>query len=68
VIDGTRNDDTAELRVVLGEAFHTALRKVGTSGDSWQAYQAINRMDPEEWDQILRAVVTALNTTNGKST
>ncbi len=53
--------DTLQLRETLGEAFHTALRKVTDSSEGTAAYRAIDDMDELEWDRVLRFVVEGLS-------
>lgn len=53
-------DDQEALMTFLGEGFHTAFRKVGDSDEARIIYDAIEAMDPDEWDTILAFVVAPL--------
>jgi hypothetical protein len=64
-IDGL--DSKADLKEVLGEVFHTALRKAADSPESDTAWKAIRDMKPDEWDGILDFVVDCLDVRKVKS-
>lgn len=49
-----------DVKSYLGEGFHTALRKAGDSPQARMAWQAIDEMDPHEWDSVLRFVAEPL--------
>lgn len=52
--------DEAVALSLLGEGFHTALRKASDHPSAWQAWKAVEGMPPEEWDAILRFVLGGL--------
>lgn len=45
---------------ILGEGFHTSLRKAGESQWSDAAWSAINQMHSDEWNRILEFLVDGL--------
>jgi hypothetical protein len=54
------HEQTTELRQSLGVLIHTGLRKAADSPASWQAWKAIQDMDDDEWNEVLRYVVEGL--------
>ena len=42
---------------VLGEGFHTAFRKATDSAEGTAIWQAINDMDEQEWEDVLKFVI-----------
>lgn len=50
----TPDDDDLTITSLLGEAFHTSLRKSCDGGGSHEAWLAIKEMDREQWSNALR--------------
>jgi|1185.fasta_scaffold158699_2 hypothetical protein len=44
------------FKSLLGEGFHTGLRKAADSPESSQAWKAISEMKPEEWSEVVEFV------------
>ena len=47
------------IRVVMGESFHSALRKATDSPESYRVWKAINAMTDMEWREVTRVAATA---------
>jgi hypothetical protein len=45
--------DYETFKSLLGEGFHTGLRKAADSPESSQAWNAIRAMDPKEWSSVV---------------
>jgi hypothetical protein len=52
-----------DAKALLGEGFHTALRKAPEDrlGHAHTAWVAIREMDPADWDAVLRYVVNGMD-------
>lgn len=50
-----------EVTPLLGEGFHTALRRIADSAEADKAWHAFDDMDDDEWHEVLMFVVEGMN-------